>query len=76
MEFSIEFEAYNYFALILNYDRGSFGCAIIAGERGIGIDNSQKWYDKDKLSLFLHDLKEDLESRIPDKFLQRNGWLE
>ncbi|WP_255387549.1 hypothetical protein [Listeria sp. ILCC792] len=67
---------YNYFYIALNFDRGSFGCAIINGELGIGLENSQKWYDKADLTVFCKELQEDLESRIPDKFLQRKGWLD
>ena len=31
--FSIDFEAYNYFVIRLNYDKGRFGCNIIFGEK-------------------------------------------
>lgn len=42
--FSIQFVAYNYFNIILNYERGRFGCSIRNGEYYISLDNSQKWY--------------------------------
>lgn len=74
--FHITFDLYNYFNIILNFDRGRFGCSILNGERGISIETSQKWYDKADLTTFCEELAEDLESRIPDKFLQRKGWLE
>ena len=72
--FSIQFQMYNYFNVILNYDRGAFGCAIVAGDVGIRLDNSQKWYDKVDMNVFLQELQQQLELRIPDKFLEYNGW--
>ena len=41
--FSIDFEAYNYFVIRLNYDKGRFGCNIIFGEKLIALNNSQEW---------------------------------
>src|SRR5699024_4322503 len=72
--FSIQFQMYNYFNVILNYDRGAFGCAIITGDVGIRLDSSQKWYDKADMNVFLQELQQQLELRIPDKFLEYNGW--
>ncbi|MGD7043212.1 hypothetical protein [Jeotgalibacillus proteolyticus] len=72
--FSMQFIMYNYFNVILNYDRGSFGCPIVNGDVGIGLPNSQEWYDKADLDIFCEELKEQIELRIPDKFLEHNGW--
>lgn len=72
--FSMQFQMYKYFNVILNYDRGAFGCAIVAGDEGIGLDNSQQWYDKADMNIFLKELQQQLELRIPDKFLEYNGW--
>ncbi|WP_240189983.1 hypothetical protein [Bacillus sp. P14.5] len=72
--FSLQFTAYNYFNVILNYDRGSFGCSIVTGDAGIGLKNSQKWYDEADLDVFCKELREQLELRIPDKFLEYHGW--
>lgn len=74
IEFSIEFVAYNYFNLVLNYDRGSFGCAIVNGDKGISLPNSQQWYDEADMDIFFKELQEQLELRIPDKFLEYHGW--
>ena len=71
--FSIKFEAYNYFIIRLNYDRGRFGCCIDFGEYGIGLDNSQKWWDTADFDIFFDDLERELELRIPDKFLEAKG---
>jgi hypothetical protein len=70
----IEFEAYKYFYIRLNYDRGRFGCCIINGSHGISLNSSEEWFDKADLYKFFNDLKEDLEYRIPDKFLIKNKW--
>lgn len=74
IEFSIEFSVYNFFNIIFNYDRGSFGCSIVNGNLGISLPNSQKWYDKADMDIFCKELQEQLELRIPDKFLEHNGW--
>ena len=73
--FSIDFEAYNYFAIRLNYDQGGFGCNIISGERMIALNNSQEWWDEANFDIFFVELQKELELRIPDKYLQAHGWL-
>lgn len=74
-EFSIEFTAYDYYPIRLNYEKGRFGCSIHYGQRHIGIPSSQEWWDKTDFSIFFEELKQDLELRIPDKFLKSRGWL-
>ena len=73
--FSIDFEAYNYFAIRLNYDQGRFGCNIISGERMIGLNNSQGWWDEANFDIFFMELQKELELRIPDEYLRAHGWL-
>ena len=73
--FSIDFEAYNYFAIRLNYDQGRFGCNIISGERMIALNNSQEWWDEANFDIFFMELQKELELRIPDKYLRAHGWL-
>lgn len=73
--FSIKFVAYKYFPIRLNYDRGRFGCCISNGEIGISLENSQKWWDTADFDIFLEELKQEIELRIPDKFLKAKGWL-
>jgi hypothetical protein len=73
--FSIRFKAYDYFIVLFNYDRGVIGCSIQYGERTfIGLENSQKWYEKADFDIFCKELQEQLELRIPNKFLEANGW--
>lgn len=75
-EFSLEFELYNFYNIILNYDRGRFGCAILYSEsRGAGLPNSQQWYDKADLDIFVRELDEEIRLGIPDKYLKHYGWL-
>ena len=73
--FSIDFEAYNYFVIRLNYGQGRFGCNIIAGERMIALNNSQEWWDEANFDIFFMELQKELELRIPDKYLRAHGWL-
>ena len=73
--FSIDFEAYNYFAIRLNYDQGRFGCNIISGERMIALNNSQEWWDEANFDIFFMELQKELELRIPDEYLRAHGWL-
>lgn len=75
-EFSLEFKLYNFYNIILNYDRGRFGCAILYCEsKGVGLPNSQQWYDKDDLDISVRELDEEIRLRIPDKYLKHYGWL-
>ena len=73
--FSIDFEAYNYFVIRLNYDQGRFGCNIISGERMIALNNSQGWWDEADFDVFFIELQKELELRIPAKYLRAHGWL-
>jgi len=72
--FNISFKAYDYFIILFNYDRGRFGCTIDGGSAGITLKNSQKWYDTADMNVFLQDLQQQIELRIPDKFLEYHGW--
>ena len=44
--FSVEFTAYDYFPIRLNYERGRFGCCILYGERTVALSNSQQWWER------------------------------
>ena len=73
--FSIRFKAYDYFIVLFNYDKGVIGCSIQYGENSfISLENSQKWYEKADFDVFCKELQEQIELRIPDKFLEANGW--
>ena len=72
--FSIDFQAYKYFIVTLGYDRGRLGCAINYGKSNVSLENSQKWFDEADMNIFLKELEQQLELRIPDKFLDFYGW--
>ena len=74
-EFCVEFEAYNYFIIRLNYQNGRFGCNIVSGDKLIALENSQKWWDNADFDVFFTELQQELEVRIPDKFLNAHGWI-
>lgn len=46
----------------------------MCGNKKIPLKNSRKWYDKADMNTFFKELQEQLELRIPDKFLKYNGW--
>lgn len=71
---NFRFVMYDYFTIALNYDRGRFGCYISNGDTSISLENSQKWYDKADMNVFFKELQQQLELRIPNKFLEYNGW--
>ena len=73
-EFGVEFCAYNYFKVRMNYNRGRFGCCICEGGYGLTLNSSQKWWDTADFDIFFDDLERELELRIPDKFLEAKGW--
>lgn len=73
--FVVEFDAYNYFRVLIRYERGFFGCCLKYGEHVyIDLTNSQKWYDNIDMDKFLEELQQELELRIPDKYLEAHGW--
>jgi len=72
--FRFEFTMYKYFAVVFDFERAHFGCAILVGSGSIPLRLSQGWYDNFKMKTFLKELQEQIELRIPDKFLEYNGW--
>jgi len=72
--FSLKFTAYKYFVVVMNYDRGHFGCCISYGADAIGLDTNKQWDDNGDLTDFWKEIDLQLQLRIPDKFLTANGW--
>lgn len=72
--FNIRFTMYKYFHVIFNFNRGAFGCVLINGDIGIDLESSQQWNDKAEMDVFLKELKQEIELRIPDKFLEYHSW--
>ena len=73
--FSIKFDAYNYFVIRCNYDRGHFGCTIVSGDYAITLPCKIEWDDNCDYNAFWDEIDKQIRLRIPDKFLMSNGWL-
>ncbi len=71
----IDFKAYDYFSVQFEYDDVKFACYIRIGESRMKLDNSQERWDSADFNVFLKELKEEIELRIPDKYLMTKGWL-
>lgn len=39
----------------------------------ISLENSQKWWEEADISVFLEELQQEIELRIPEKFLEAKG---
>ena len=72
--FNFSFIMYDFFNVVFNYDRGYFGCYIVVGDKKIPIRSSQEWFEQADMKVFCKELEEQLELRIPDKFLEYHGW--
>ncbi|GAA0109023.1 MULTISPECIES: hypothetical protein [Clostridium] len=73
--FNIDFQAYKFYKIKLSYKNGKINWGIkfddktiIDIKKDISVDNEIN------LEMFYQEMKEQLEMRIPDKFLQANGW--
>lgn len=74
-KFTVSFKAYDYFLVVFEYDLGSIGCSIKYSDHiFIFLKESQDSYEKTDWDIFCSELKEELELRIPDKFLEARGW--
>ncbi|WP_155974083.1 hypothetical protein [Streptococcus ruminantium] len=73
--FKIKFCAYNYFILVFNYERDIIGISIDTGSQPIRLSKVKKTYSGGGLEEYLEEIKQEIELRIPDKFLKANGWL-
>lgn len=73
-EFSVEFEAYSYFYIRINYDKGKLAFAVETSDHLVFFPFDSFWETADFDVLF-QDLQEEIELRIPDKFLKVHGWL-
>ena len=73
--FSVIFEAYAYFEIIFNYDRGAFGLGIRMGDRSItALTGSELSFVFDDIPRVASALEERLRLRIPNKYLDQHGW--
>lgn len=74
--FGIKFRAYKFYVVYLNYDGGFFGCCIATGGKGVGLDSNINCDGDINLDYYWADIDEQIRLRIPDKFLDKKGWLQ
>lgn len=74
LEFEVEFQLYDYFRVLFHYDNGEIGCEIKYGEKKIKLPNSQMRYETLDRNLFFKELEQEIELRIPDKYLKAQAW--
>ena len=72
--FSIKFAIYNYYIIVFNYERGHFVSSIIFGEDAISIESNIEWDDNCDIHEYWDSIDKQIRLRIPDKFLEANGW--
>ena len=73
--FNIDFQAYNFYEIKLSYKNGKINWSIKFDDKTtIGIKKDVIVYSETNLNLFFEEMQKELEMRIPDKFLQANGW--
>jgi hypothetical protein len=71
----IEFELYNFFGMRINYISGRFACTIIKGSTGFRLYSDNEKLNDELMKSFMNEIKEQVELRIPDKYLIKNNWL-
>ncbi len=74
--FSLQFIAYGYFWINIDYEEGMIGCIINYGDNfPVILPNTQEWYSKMDIDKFLEELRREIELRIPDKYLKAHGYM-
>ena len=73
--FSIKFTLYNYYIITYNYDRGHFVCSILYGEDTVPLQSNIEWDDECNYEIYWKEIDKLVRLRIPDKYLEKYGWL-
>ena len=74
--FKIGFFAYDYFYVVFTYELDVIGFSIEVGNgRLISVMNTHNCYSNTDMEAYIRRIVEELELRIPDKYLQTRGWL-
>ena len=73
--FDITFVIYNYFVIVMKYDRGLIRFIIKQPEDMYIPLTDVAFYSDENLEECLKKLCEETELRIPDKYLAKYGWL-
>ena len=73
--FKIRFIAYDYYVILFNYELDIIGFSI-ENANGIKIPvvKEHNCYSDNQLDDYINKVMENLELRIPDKYLEQNGW--
>ncbi len=75
-QFKIGFVAYNFFSVVFQCESDIIGCYIESGRQDtISIVSGRHCLSDTDLNSFFADVMQQLELRIPDKFLKANGWI-
>ena len=73
--FKLEFVAYNYFAIVFQYELDIIGCHIVLGNgRQISLVSGKQCLSDTDIEQYIHEVKREIELRIPDKYLEAKGW--
>ena len=72
-ELTLEFIAYDYFWIIINYEKGRITPIIVLG-KNIILKDLRVWKEETNLKQWVSDLDSEIKLRIPDKFLEVNEW--
>ena len=73
--FKISFIAYDYFVVLFNYELDIIGFSIEVGAaKYISLSKNHNCYSGVNMDSYLEEIKNELELRIPDKFLEARGW--
>lgn len=73
--FKIKFVAYNYFSIIFQYELDIIGCHIECGnDVCISLTSGQHCLSDTDIERYILNLKDEIELRIPDKYLKSKGW--
>lgn len=74
--FKIRFLVYNYFSVVFQYELDIIGCYIESGNNAcISLLSEKYCYSDTNIEDYALKLKDELELRIPDKYLKAKGWL-
>ena len=73
--FKIKFVAYNYFSIVFQYELDIIGCHIEYGnDVCIQLTSDKHCLSDTDIEHYILDLKDEIELRIPDKYLKSKGW--
>ena len=73
--FKIGFFAYDYFYLVFNYELDIIGFSIEIGNgRLLRVNNTHNCYSNTDMDTYIKEITEEIELRIPDKYLESRGW--